>query len=217
MVFGLANASYAYGQEACPIGQEREILEKVVQPAKFFDILQDSVEVITGDELVTIPAVWEWIDRPDGYIAPQTVTYENLFINAPVRQLVEYEFVFQEKSFDYIEKLDGRVEARMVPALTKKEMRDVIINSGGYYFVEVETPYDKAVMEKGTKIKVVTKGALTFSNATEYLPLIARDYLGQNKDISLRNPRGHKIYKYLQEPNVVGRIRRSARLKTAFW
>ncbi len=207
IVFNLSGICAAHDLPACAQEQSRQIKERVIEPASFTDVLSDRVVVYESTELLTIPAEWDWIDKPKDYVRPEYVEAEEISVTSFGWASSEVEITFQHESHDILKKLDGTTVRKVVPAITKTVQRRFQEHPVVYYTQKTKLPFDPDTMETATKIRVQTKPGLTLQRDVQVLP----KYVTDRFDII------HKpippVTKTLTEPNVVGRIRSPATLE----
>ena len=203
----LANSSFAHELESCPSGEARQIKERVIEPESFTDVLSDIYVVQSGRELLTIPAEWDWINKPVNYVRPEYIEFEEISVTSFGLISGEVEFTFQQKSHDILKKLDGTIERKIVPAIKKTRLFRREQHPSAYYVRKLKLPFDADTMETPTKIRVQTKPSLTIQRDVEHLP----QYVIERFDIT-HKPIPSSVIKNLQ-PTVVGRIRHPATIK----
>jgi hypothetical protein len=203
-VMSLLEICAAHDLPTCPLGQSRQIKERVIEPASFTDVYSDRVVVYENNELLTIPAEWDWIDKPKGYVRPEYIEVEEVFVTSFGWASSEVEITFQHESHDILKKLDGTTERKIIPAITKKVQRRFQEHPVVYYTQKTMLLFDSDSMETPTKTRVQTKPSLTIQRDVQLLP----KYVTDRFDIT--HTPIPPVTKTLIEPNVVGRIRHPA-------
>ena len=201
-----ANASFAHELEACPLGEVRQVKERIIEPASFTDVFSDRVVVQEGRELLGIPAEWDWIDKPKNYVRPEYIEVEAVFVTSFGLISGEVEFIFQRESHDILKKVDGTIERKVVPAIKKTRLLRYEQHPSVYYVQKSKLPFDADTMETPTKIRVQTKPSLTIQRDVEYLPKYVTDrfdFIHKPIPSVIKN----------SEPKVVGRIRSPATIE----
>jgi len=199
--------SYCFAHQVCQSGYEKEILQRIVQPAKYIDIFSEIDEVFQGTEILTIPPSWKWIDKPENFIRPETVTVEHYEIGVSFWASSEVEATFQPASHDVITRIDGTKSQRKVPAITKSKTVRHKLFENAYTKSSYETAFDMATMETPTQIRVIDRPAITMPRDTKYVP----KFLAETYGIEPKPIPSVKIQ--LDPPRVVARRRMPAEIE----
>ena len=140
--------------EACPADQVREVKEIVVKPSIIEDVY-GQVETIASNSSRErrTPAITKWVDIPENYVRPETVTSTFLYKFAPTYKPVYERHLFREASYNLVTDIEGKVSKSRVPAIWIYRPKYVIDPASASSRVETKTfPYDPAVMEKNGKL-----------------------------------------------------------------
>lgn len=201
-------SNYCFADQACESGYEREILERTVQPAKYTDILSEREKIFEDNtEIVSIPPSWKWIDKPENFIQPESVTVDVYEIGISFWGYTEIDATFQPASHDVITKIDGTQSHRKVPAITKSKRIRHKLFEDGYTKSSYEMAFDKATMETVTQIRVLDRPAITMHRYTQYVPkFLAETYGIEPRQIP-------SVVRYNDPPEVVGRRRTPAEIE----
>jgi len=159
-----------FANETCPAGETMQSRFKVIKPSRLENIYASdetvSVQenVYEGDEWITIPAIYEWIDKPTDYVAPKTISIK--MITDSSGRLFCFGH-FERSQFygsDKITLLDGttkNITAQFKGAPVYK-LKCEISGKKNPIIEEKAIPYDPEFWEKDNRLKVLKSPVKTF-------------------------------------------------------
>lgn len=165
------NAS-ASAQDSCPEGQSlrgRLILETPSRLVNMYTMPEGvdedgyvEIEVFENTELVTIPAIYEWIKRPPDYQAPQTIAWTEMRDISEVRCTGHYEqpiFNVSDKFVSADQSISQMHRTYLGARIEKRSCRRVTINEP--VIIHHEIDYDPQTWEKDDQIRILKSPAKT--------------------------------------------------------
>ncbi len=166
-----------WAQGNCPDGQvlrSRIVVEKPSRLVNMYAMPENvdeeglvEIEVFENTELITVPAVYEWIPRPPNYQAPKTISWSETMDMSGVRCNSAYERALYQTS----DKVTGADQRSVLKSRTflgessyKTSCKRVTIDEP--VVIQHEIDYDPKEWERGDQIRILKSPAKTIPRET---------------------------------------------------